>query len=80
MKIVRTDIDNFKKRIKYRLKEQPQKSFAIQELIFGEGYIVMYNGNEFRAIGSNKAFTQLKIQDQLQTYLKHKSYQICLPF
>lgn len=80
MKMIRTDIENFKKRIKYRLKEQPSKNFAIQELIFGEGYVVMYNGKEFRALGQNKAFTQLKIQDQLQTYIKHKSYQISLPF
>jgi len=80
IKQLRDDNESFKKRIRYRLKKEPRKAFAIQERVFEDGYHLFYNGREFYSIGYCRLANQLILQEQLSSYLKYKVYQSKLPF
>lgn len=82
MKRLKTEIEYFEKRIKYRIikANAPKRKFALQESVFQDGYFLFYDGREFYSFGKNTLSNQLTIQNQLVEYLHSRTYQTKLPF
>ena len=80
MKTQKSDIESFKKRIKYRLRSCNPRYFALQESIFKDGYELFYDGNEFITVGIGQLSNQIILQKQLESYIRYNSYQTRLPF